>query len=95
MTDAQKKFLEISKRYEVLKEEMKALKPTLTDLMTEIGVDSMFQDPETMLVYQIQVPEGTFISFDKITYSRTKKTGETKGSLSKSDAEAAGFVLSK
>ena len=44
MTDAQKKFLEISKRYEVLKEEMKALKPTLTDLMTEIGVGELFQD---------------------------------------------------
>ena len=95
MTDAQKKFLEIAKRYEVLKEEMKALKPTLQDLMTEIGVGTMFQDPETMLVYKIEVPTGTFISFDPINYVRTKKTGETKGSLSKSDAEAAGFTLAK
>lgn len=95
MTDAQQKFLEISKRYETLKEEMKALKPTLQELMTEIGVDSIFQDPETMLVYKIEVPKGTFISFDPISYVRTKKVGEDKGSLSKKDAEAAGFTLTK
>ncbi len=95
MTDAQQKFLEIAKRYEVLKEEMKALKPTLQDLMTEIGVGEMFQDPSTGLVYKIEVPTGTYISFDPINYVRTKKAGETKGSLSKSDAEAAGFTLAK
>jgi hypothetical protein len=95
MTDAQQKFLEISKRYETLKEEMKALKPTLQELMTEIGVGTMFQDAETGLVYRIEVPTGTFISFDPISYSRTKKVGEDKGSLSKKDAEAAGFTLGK
>ena len=95
MTDAQAKFLEISKRYETLKEEMKALKPTLQELMTEIGVDAMFQDSETGLVYRIEVPTGTYISFDPITYARTKKVGEDKGSLSKKDAEAAGYTLAK
>lgn len=95
MTDAQQKFLEISKRYETLKEEMKALKPTLQELMTDIGVGTMFQDKESGLVYRIEVPTGTYISFDPISYSRTKKVGEDKGSLSKKDAEAAGFVLSK
>lgn len=95
MTDTQKKFLEISKRYEALKEEMKALAPTLEELMIEIGQGVMFQDPESMLVYKIEVPTGTYIQFKKIDYVRTKKAGETKGSLSKSDAEAAGFTLSK
>jgi predicted transcriptional regulator len=95
MTDAQQKFLEISKRYETLKEEMKALKPTLLELMTDIGVDTMFQDSDTDLVYKIVVPTGTFITFDTIAYNRTKKVGEDKGSLSKKDAEAAGFTLSK
>mgnify|MGYP001557962652 CR=1 FL=1 len=95
MTDAQQKFLEISKKYEALKEEMKGLKPLLQELMTEIKVGTFFQDPETMLVYKIVIPTGTFISFDPISYDRTKKEIETKGSLSKKDAEAAGFVLSK
>lgn len=94
-TDAQNKFLELSKRFETLKEEMKALKPTLQELMTEIGVGTMFQDSDTGLVYRIEVPTGTYISFDPITYSRTKKVGEDKGSLSKKDAEAAGFTLTK
>lgn len=94
-TDAQNKFLELSKRFETLKEEMKALKPTLQELMTEIGVGTMFQDSDTGLVYRIEVPTGTYISFDPITYSRTKKAGEDKGSLSKKEAEAAGFTLTK
>ena len=95
MTDAQQKFLELSKRYEALKEEMKTLKPTLQELMTEIGIGTMFQDSDTMLVYKIVVPTGTYISFDTISYDRTKKETEAKGSLSKKDAEAAGFTLSK
>ena len=95
MTDAQAKFLEISKRLEILREEVKALKPTLEELMLEIGVGSMFQDTETMLVYLIEEPTGTFITFDKVAYKRTKKVGEVKGSLSKSDAEAAGFTVIK
>jgi hypothetical protein len=93
MTDAQAKFLEISKRLETLREEVKALQPTLEELMIEIGVDTMFQDPSTMLVYQIEEPTGTYITFQKVSYKRTKKAGETKGSLSKTDAEAAGFTL--
>lgn len=95
MTDVQMKFLEISKRYETLKEEMKALKPTLLELMTEIGTGEMFQDPDSGLVYKIVVPTGTYISFDTISYNRTKKVGEDKGTLSKKDAEAAGFTLAK
>lgn len=93
MSDAQQKFLEISKRIEVLKEEMKALSPTLEQLMLEIGEGKMFQDPETGLVYKIEVPTGTYIEFKKINYVRTKKAGETKGSLAKSEAEAAGFII--
>lgn len=95
LSDTQQKFLEISKRLEVLKEESKALYPTLDDLMKEIGVGTMFQDPETGLVYKIEVPTGTFVQYNTISYVRTKKAGETKGSLAKTEAEAAGFVLSK
>jgi hypothetical protein len=95
MTETQKKFLEISKRYETLKEEMKAIKPNLTELMLAMGEGTMFQDPETSLVYKIEKPSGTFISFDPISYVRTKKVGEDRGTLSKTEAEKAGFTLSK
>jgi len=95
MNDTEKKFLELSKQYEALKAQMKELKPQLHGLMEEIGVGSYIQDTETMLVYKVVRPTGTFISFDQIGYDRTKTALETRGSLSKKEAEEAGFTLSK
>ena len=93
LTDTQKKFLEVSKRIETLKEEMKALYPTLDELMVELGVGTHFQDPETKLVYQIVVPKGSFIEYKQVGYERTKKTGETKGSMAMKKAEELGYSL--
>lgn len=95
MTDTQKKFLEIAKRVEVLKEEMKALLPTMNELMAQLPVNELFQDSETGLVYKIQPAKGTYVYFNPLEYVRTKKEGEDKGTLSKKEAEEAGFVLSK
>jgi len=95
MTEQQQKFLEISKRVETLKEEMKALLPTLNELMAEMEIGELFQDPETGLVYKIQAAKGTYVYFNPIEYVRTKKSGETAGTLSKKEAEEAGFTLSK
>ena len=93
MTDAQKKFLEISKRVEVLKEEMKSLLPTMNELMAEMKVGELFQDSETGLVYKIQAAKGTYVYFNPLEYVRTKKVGEDKGTLSKKEAEEAGFYF--
>ena len=93
LTDAQGKFIELSKRYEALKEEMKELKPQMHEILQEIGIGGYFQDPETKLVYKVKKPTGTFISFDEIGYDRTKKTEEKKGSLSKKEAQEAGYEL--
>lgn len=93
MTDAQMKFLEVSKRYEALKKEMKELKPVMQDLLTEIGIGSHFQDPATKAVYQVVEPNGTFITFDRISYDRTRLEGEAKGSLSMKKAEELGYEL--
>lgn len=100
MTDAQAKFLELSTKYEALKDEMKAMKPQIQELLTEIGVDTIFQDPTTKLVYKVEIPKGTFISFDPIGYKRTKKyeaihgvEESSSGKLAKKEAQAAGFEL--
>jgi len=93
LTDAQQKFLEISARYEELRAEMKLLKPELKGVLEEIGVGTYFQDPSTRLVYKITEPTGTFIEFSKISYDRTKKEDEKRGSLSKKEATEAGFEL--
>jgi hypothetical protein len=95
MTEAQIKFLELSKRYEALTEEMKQVKLEMQETMAEIKVGTFLQDPETMLVYQIVVPKGKYMYFDTIDYIRTKKSDEKMGELSMKKAEEAGFVLSK
>ena len=92
-TDLQNKFIELASQYENIKKEMKEKKEQLQGLMREIGVGSMFQDPNSKLVYKIVVPSGTFITFDTIGYDRTKKEEERQGSLSKKEAEEAGFIL--
>lgn len=92
-TDAQRRFLEISQRYEELKAEMKILKPELNQTLEEIGIGTYFQDPETNLVYKVTQPSGTYIEFARIGYDRTKRVDEKKGSLSKKEAEEQGFEL--
>ncbi|HLD91685.1 MAG TPA: hypothetical protein VI911_11860 [Patescibacteria group bacterium] len=93
LTETQKKFLELSQRYEQLKEEMKKINPELNQLMEQIGIGTYFQDPATKLVYKISQPTGTFVEYKKIDYDRTKKESESKGSLSKTEAEKQGFDL--
>jgi hypothetical protein len=89
-------FIELAKKYENAKQDLKVLQQQLELMMTMEGVDTYHQDPETGAVYKIYVPEGTFISFKKIDYKRTALTGEKGGTvLSKSEAESKGFTLSK
>jgi len=91
MTEAQQTFIEMSKRYEALKEEMKALKLIMTESMIEIGVGKHFQDHVDNTVFQIVKPTGTFISFDDIGYERTRREGEAKGSMSMKRANELGY----
>lgn len=93
LTPAQQQFLELSQKYEALKEEMKQIKPELDNLMSTIGVGSYFQDPATRLVYKITEPKGTFVEFSRVGYERTKRDDERRGTLSKKEAQEAGFDL--
>jgi hypothetical protein len=61
--------------------------------MKEIGEGTFFQDPNDMVVYKITKPKGTYVEFKEITYNRTKKLDEKKGSLSKKEAQEMGFDL--
>jgi hypothetical protein len=93
MTEAQAKFIELSKQYESLKESIKVRKQELVELMAEIGIGSHFQDPEDGTVFQIVKPSGTFISFDDVAYERTKRNGEVKGSMSMKRADELGYKI--
>lgn len=89
MGNPQQEFLELVEKYEDLKKQMKELKPKMHQLLEEIGPNSYFQG--NGVVYKVVRPEGTFISFDKISYSRTKKADEKRGSLSMKEAKENGF----
>ena len=89
MTDTEKEFVELSKRYEIAKDELKMLKEKLVDLEINIGLIS-FQDDEGT-VYSIVRPSGTFIYFDTISYKRTRREGERSGTLSLKEAKELGF----
>lgn len=92
MTEEQQKFVEICEEYEALKELMKEKKQQITVLLEKIGVGNMFQDTQG-IVYKVTSPKGTFVEYAKIGYDRTKKVGEFKGTLSKKEAENAGFKI--
>ena len=92
MTPTQAKFVELEKKKEEVKKYFEELNNALDEVYKETGFDGMFQDGEGT-VYKVVQPEGKFVAFDKIGYVRTKRPGEFKGSLSKKEAEGAGFKL--
>jgi hypothetical protein len=91
LTDEQKRFIELSKKVEGLKNELKELGTEMEGLLTTIGVGKAFQDTEDGTVFEIVAPKGTFVSFKTVDYERTKRTGETRGTLSMARAKELGF----
>ena len=96
MTNEQQTFLTLAKEYEAKAKELYDLKEHLVQAMQALGMETIFQDPATGAVYKIVKPKGKFVYNDDIDYKRTN-IGDEKSStaLSKKEAEAAGFVLSK
>jgi hypothetical protein len=84
------KALELIKRYEQLKEEMKTVKEQMDVELQAIGVGQYFQDPETKIAYRVAVPSGKYVFFDTVIFERTRKTGEKSGSMSLKDAKEHG-----
>lgn len=93
LTDEQKKFIEISKKAESLKAELKELNAQMDELLSSIGVGKAFQDPEDSTVFEVVVPKGTFVNFKTIDYERTKRQGEARGNLSLTRAKELGFSV--
>ena len=93
LTDQQKQFIELTKQLEAIKEQRKEVGQKLEELASEIGVGSSFQDPEDKTVFEIVVPTGKYMYFDKIDYDRTRREGERSGSLSLKRAKELGFEL--
>lgn len=92
MTEAQKKFVTLEKQKEQVKKFFEELKLATLAVQAEVGLNGMFQDGEGT-VYKIVEPEGKFVTFEKISYVRTRRLDEKRGDLSLKEAEAAGFSV--
>ena len=84
-------FLKTVKEYEETKKKFKELSNVLTKELEDLGIGKHFRDPVTGIVYEIVEPKGTFVSYNKISYNRTKADDEVKGSLSKKRAGELGY----
>jgi len=91
--DDKEKFFELSQEYEQLKDKLEVVRKEMEEALVQIGYETYFQDPNTLVVYKVVMPRGQFVPFTKISYERTTLPGETRGTLSKKEAESKGFVL--
>lgn len=95
MEKEQAEFLAAVKNYEATKKDLEAFRTLLETTMTALGFGSYVQDPSDGTVYKIVKPNGTFVYFRDVEYVRTAQEGERAGTLSKKEAEGAGFILRK
>lgn len=94
--DKKIEFVTLAAEIEAEQAKLQEKKDRLTALMTELGVDTYAQDLNTLAVYKIIKPLGTFTYYKDIDYKRTALEGERGGTvLAKKEAEEAGFNLKK
>lgn len=93
MTEDQLNFLSIAKDYEIAKEVLSKAAEALQEALAKLPLNSYLQDPETLLVYKVQKPSGTFVYYKDLEYVRTKKVEERQGGLSAKEAKEQGFSL--
>jgi hypothetical protein len=93
MTESQRKFVELEKKKEEIKKYFEELKVATEAVAKEVGVNGYFQDPSDGTVFKIVQPEGKFVTFERISYVRTRRTNEKRGDLSLKEATEAGFTL--
>jgi hypothetical protein len=93
LTEKQQKFIELSKQSEDLKKQLKEVQSTMESILLEMGTGTHFQDRSDGTVFEVIVPDGTFVSFKKIDYVRTKREGEARGGLAATRAKELGYKL--
>lgn len=96
MTESQKRFVNLEKRKEEIKLYYESLKEATEAVKAEVGLNGLFQDEEGT-VYKIVEPDGKYVSFEKLSYLRTRRLSEERSPLPLAikEAEAAGFNVPK
>lgn len=95
LTEARKQLIELDRRKSgEIKEFYKEYDAALKAVLEEDGYESKFQDDEGV-VYELEKPSGTFVSFPEARVSRTRRLSqeEKKGSMSLKAAREAGFEV--
>lgn len=93
LTKAQQAYVDMDRTYhEMLKPFFDQLKAARRAVVDESGIGGMFQDEEGV-VYQIAEKKGQWVAFEPVEINRTRRNGETKGSLSLTAARDAGFAV--
>lgn len=90
--ELQKQLKELSYVKDSLKKKYEEVNELEEELCNKLGIGTAFQDDEGT-VYKIVVPEGTFVSFKKVSFNRTRRGDEKAGSLSLTAAKEMGFTV--
>jgi len=94
MTPTQERFVVLEKRKDEYKQWLQELQEATQAVADEIGgVNKYFQDEESGIVYRMIKPTGRYVHYEEWSYLRTKREGETKGTLSIKEAKEQGFVI--
>ena len=92
LSDLQKRFVELDIKKQEYKAFLEEYTQIVSDLQQEIGIGGHFQD-HFGTVYQLDECKGKFTYFDKYEVKRTRRDGETKGSLSLTKARELGYDI--
>ena len=93
MTDNQSKLIQLSKQYEILREQMKEVSEGLNEataaIAQESGIGTFFQDTDGT-VFRVAKATGTYIAYKDLIYERTRRHPKEKPGISLKDARDAG-----
>ena len=93
MSPAVQRFLELERKKTEVKKYFDELSAATEALVSEIGLNNLFQDPTDGTVFKLLIPEGRFVHYEKFSYVRTRRIDEKRGDLSIKEAQAAGFTV--
>jgi hypothetical protein len=94
LTPAQAAYVELDKRYaSEFKPFLDELKAAREAVIGESGIGAFFQD-DAGTVYYTAPKKGQWIDFTPHEIQRTRREGESKGTLSLTAAKEAGFEVS-
>lgn len=90
--ELQSKLIELDRRKDEVKKFFDEYKSTLENLVKLAGVNYAFQDSEG-IVYQLVEQDGKWVNFERFGLERTRRPGETRGTLSLKKAQELGFKV--